>query len=241
MKRIALLLFASLTILLSSCGKDPQPDPIQFSILGDSYSAFKGYVDPSSNDIWYDTIPNDYSDVNSVEQMWWYKVANEMGWVIDKNNSFSGSLICNFWGYNSGPYYRHHSFIRRMDDLGNPDVILVFGGINDVLCGAWYGDYVYADWTEEQLEYYRPALAYLFDGLKQRYPSAKIYFLVDMWLYYDYDSNGQQFVESVHTIARHYGITCFDLNDIHKEWGHPTAQGMTDIATQVVSALKEVY
>ena len=127
-----------------------------------------------------------------------------------------------------------------MDDLGNPNVIFVFGGINDVLSGAWCSDYVYADWTEGQLEYYRPALAYLFDGLKRRYPTAKIYFLVDMWLN-DYDPEGQRFVESVHTIARHYGIGCFDLYDIHKDWSHPNAQGMTDIAIQVVSALKEAY
>ena len=244
MRRKLYLLIVAATLLLASCGKDPIPgedpvdEPVRFSVLGDSYSTFVGYVDPESNDVWYDTMPNNHTDVTSVEQMWWYKVANEMGWVMDKNNSFSGALICNFWGYNSGSYYRHHSFIRRMDNLGDPDVILVFGGINDVVHGAYSGEFVYSDWTEGQLENYRPALAYLFDGLKRLYPTAKVYFMVDMWLY-DYDPEGQRFVESVHTIARHYGIGCFDLYDIQKSWGHPSAQGMVDIATQVVSALME--
>ena len=64
---------------------------------------------------------------------------------------------------------------------------------------------------------------------------AKIYFLADM----DLSSvDMQTFVESVHIIASHYGIDCIDLYDIKKDWAHPTAEGMTDIARQVVMALR---
>ena len=232
------ILIASLIVLLSSCGKDPLPEEIHFSILGDSYSAFEGYVYPDSNDIWYSLPPYNLIDVTSVEDMWWYKVAEEMGWVLDKNNSFSGSLICNFYGYNAGPYYSPHSFIRRMDNLGNPDVVFIFGGTNDVWNGAYHGDYVYSDWTEGQLEQYRPALAYLFENLKQLYPKARLYFLVDTGLSATVD--GQEFVESAHTIARHYRIECIDLHGIEKDWAHPDAEGMTTIARQVVMALRSI-
>lgn len=225
--------------LLGACGKDPLPDPdetpLRFSILGDSFSAFEGYVDPETNDPWYCPPPHNNIDVTCVEDMWWYKVAEEMGWTLEKNNSFSGSLICNFWGYNSGPYYSPHSFIRRMDDLGNPDVIFVFGGTNDVWNGAYSGEYVYADWTESQLEQYRPALAYLFYNLERLYPYASIYFLVDMDLS---TLDVQQFVESVNTIALHYRVKCINLYGIHKDWAHPNRQGMIDIAEQVVAALR---
>lgn len=231
-------LFVSIAALLSSCGKDPIPQDIHFSVLGDSYSTFEGYVDPETNDVWYQLPPNNFIDVMSVEDMWWYKVAAETGWALEKNNSFSGSLISNFWGYNSGPYYGPHSFIRRMDDLGDPDVIFVFGGANDVWNGAYCGEYVYSDWTEGQLEQYRPALAYLFDHLERHYPEAKIYFLVDMDLS---TTDMEQFVESVHTIARHYRINCIDLYDIQKDWAHPNAQGMSDIAAQVVAALRKSF
>ena len=221
--------------MLGSCGKD-EPQETYFSILGDSYSAFEGSVYPESNDIWYSLPPNNLIDVTSVEEMWWHKVATEMGWVLDKNNSFSGSLICNFYGYNAGPYYGPHSFIRRMDNLGDPDVIFIFGGTNDVWNGAYHGDFVYSGWTEGELEQYRPALAYLFDNLKRLYPKAKLYFMVDMGLT---DSvGGQEFVESVHFIARHYGVDCIDLNDIHKSWAHPNAEGQDNIARQVVKALR---
>ncbi|MCR4681241.1 MAG: SGNH/GDSL hydrolase family protein [Bacteroidales bacterium] len=239
MKKATLVLLA-LTLLMSACKKHTDLKEIHFSILGDSFSAFKGYVDPDSNDAWYCPPPNNNINVTQVEQMWWHKVATEMGWILDKNNSFSGSLICNFWGYNAGPYYSPHSFIRRMDNLGDPDVIFIFGGTNDVWNGAYYGDFVYSDWTERQLEEYRPALAYLFENLKQLYPKAIVYLMIDTSLT-DYDHTGQIFVESAHTIARHYGIDCIDLHDIHKKWAHPDAEGQNDIAEQVIDYLENEF
>lgn len=241
MKKIAFLFAIAMSVVMSSCVKPELPgtnsSEVRFSILGDSFSTFEGYVEPDSNDVWYCPPPYNLIDVTSVEQMWWHKVATEMKWVLDKNNSFSGSLICNFWGYNAGPYYSPHSFIRRMDNLGNPDVIFVFGGTNDVWNGAYCGEFVYSDWTEGQLEQYRPAMAYLLENLNRLYPKAKIYFLVDMDLC-DYDYTGQRFVESVHEIARHYHVECIDLHGIHTNWAHPNAEGQDDIARQVIEALQ---
>ncbi len=232
MKKITLALFA-LALLLSSCTKPNDPKEIHFSILGDSFSTFEGYVTPDTNDVWY----YERIGVTSVEQMWWHKMATEMEWILDKNNSFSGSLICNFWGFNAGLYYKPHSFINRMDNLGDPDVIFIQGGTNDVWNGAYHGEFVYSDWTEGDLEYYRPALAYLFENLKQLYPKAIVYLMIDTSLA-DFDQTGQLFVESAHTIARHYGIDCIDLHDIHKEWAHPDAEGQNDIAEQVLDYLE---
>lgn len=228
------LLIGALAFVLSACVKPTES--IRFSILGDSFSAMEGTVYPDSNDVWYVHEPTISTDVTLTEQMWWYKVATETGWTLDRNNSFSGSLICNFWGYNAGPYYGPHSFLRRMDDLGNPDVIFVFGGTNDVHNGAYCGDYVYSEWTEGQLECYRPALACLFDNLKQNYPKAKTYFLVDMWLY-DYDANGERFVESVQRIARRCDVECIELYGIERMYGHPNKSGQAAIAGQVIEAL----
>lgn len=226
MKRVIGILAATLTvILMSACGKDPDvPKDICFSVLGDSYSTFQGYVDPETNVVWsyYDTI-----GINKVEQMWWWQVAEGMGWTLDHNNSFSGSLICNM---NYANWYGPHSFLRRMDDLGNPDVILVFGGTNDVWDEAPMGDFVYENWTEEELCEFRPALACLFSGLQQLYPQATIYFMADSDL-------GDEFMESVHIIANYYGVGCIDLYGIKKWWLHPNAEGMASIARQVMRVL----
>lgn len=240
MKHKLLFFLASLTLLVSSCVKDPEPNPIsRFSVLGDSFSSFKGYVDPAVNDVWvyYDTI-----GVTEPEQMWWYQVAVETGWTMEKNNSFSGSLICN---YDALEYFGPHSFIRRMDHLGNPDVIFVFGGTNDVIFKVPLGDYVYADWTEEQLCTFRPAMAYLFSGLKRLYPLAEIYFMVDMELCIDDVSldneTRRDFIDSMHHIANHYNVNCIDISGIRKSWWHPNAMGQEDIARQVLEVMRNDF
>ena len=224
-RSIVLLLF---TIVLVSCEKEPTE--IHFSILGDSYSAFEGYVDPEDNDYWayYPEI-----GVTEPSQMWWYQVAEATGWILEKNNSFSGSLVCNL---DPNHYYGAHSFIRRMDDLGDPDVIFVFGATNDAFAETPLGDYVYADWTDEQLCTFRPGLAYLYDNLKQLYPQAKLYFLVDM----DLCSGGvsveirDAFIESIHVVSSHYDVNCIDIEKIRKDWWHPNAKGQKDIAKSVL-------
>lgn len=64
MKKLTLLIATA--ILMSACVKTKEPT--RFSILGDSYSAFDGYVDPDTNDpyIHYPQI-----GVTGIEQMWW--------------------------------------------------------------------------------------------------------------------------------------------------------------------------
>ena len=236
MKRsLRILVLVGLMGLMSACVKDPVwPHELRFSVLGDSYSTFKGYVDPETNDLWtdYDSI-----GVTDVSQMWWHQVATEMGWSLELNNSFSGSLICNM---NAANYYGPYSFLRRMDHLGNPDVIFIFGGTNDVWDGAPLGDYIYADWTEEQLCTIRPAVAYMLDWLKQQHPNARLYFMIDL----DFCSGGipeetrVAFIESMHVITNHYGVECIDLHDVKKTWWHPNAEGQASIARQMIELLR---
>ena len=147
--------------------------------------------------------------------------------------------MCNYDYVN---YYGQYSFIRRMDDLGHPDVIFIFGATNDACAHnddgpvVSLGDYIYSDWTEEQLCDFRPALAYLFDHLKTRYPKAKLYFLLDMNL----GTGGvteirrAEFLSSIHRIANHYDVDCIDLTGIHKSQWHPNAEGQKDIAEHVL-------
>lgn len=64
MKKLTLLIIAA--ILMTACVKTKEPP--RFSILGDSYSTFEGYVDPDTNHVW-----ENYAQigVTDVEQMWW--------------------------------------------------------------------------------------------------------------------------------------------------------------------------
>ena len=212
-----------------SCSKDPIEKGTSFSILGDSYSTFEGFVTPESNDVWYNLPPDNYINVTDVSQMWWWQVQKAMNWKLDHNNSFSGTLVCN---YDTTGYYEDHSFIKRADDLGNPDVIFVFGGTNDLWQNAPLGNFQYDDWTDENLCLFRPGLAFLCAKLKRNYPTAKIYFMIDMQL-------GQEIINSFHTIIAHYQMDYVDLYDIEKDWGHPTANGMASIANQVIAVIQK--
>lgn len=221
---IAMFIFPFIT---TSCHKDPVQKDICFSILGDSYSTFEGHVTPSSNDVWYKLPPHNFIDVTDVRQMWWHQVQDSLNWELDRNNSFSGSVLCN---YDTTSYYGPHSFIRRADDLGTPDVILVFGGTNDLWQNAPLGDFQYDDWTDEDLCSFRPGLAYLCQKLKTVYPFATVYFMIDMGL-------GQELTDSFHTVIEHYQMNYVDLYDIEKDWGHPTAAGMKSIASQTIAVI----
>ncbi|MDE6466754.1 MAG: SGNH/GDSL hydrolase family protein, partial [Duncaniella sp.] len=95
------------------------------AILGDSYSTFENYVEPSSNEVWYFSSGRDYTDVKDVRETWWQVLAREHGYKIGINNSYSGSTVCRT-GYR-GEDYTDRAFITRMSNLGTPAIILIFG------------------------------------------------------------------------------------------------------------------
>lgn len=96
------------------------------SILGDSYSTYEDYLQPDTNAVWYFKRKNSDNDVSSVSQTWWYRLIKENGYKLCVNNSFSGSTVCNT-GYQKKDY-SDRSFVTRMNNLGCPDVIIIFGG-----------------------------------------------------------------------------------------------------------------
>ncbi len=201
------------------------------TIFGDSYSTYEGYLTPDTMETWYfkGTPDPRRTDVASVRQTWWWQVIQRMGWKLERNNSYSGSTICNT-GYNDADY-THRSFMTRHDNLGNPDVILLFGATNDTWCGAPIGEFKYAEWKRADLYTFRPALAWLLEHMQDRYPTAQIYFIRNSDLKDIINS-------SIDTICDHYGIKVIKLHDIDKTAGHPNVRGMQQIADQVVAALR---
>lgn len=221
MKRLLTLL--ALSGLLSVSIMNAQK---KISILGDSYSTFKGYVEPDTNLVWY---PADKNDVVKVEQTWWYRFLHNYGFRLEKNNSYSGSTICNT-GYRKEDY-SDRSFITRMDKLGNPDIIFIFGCTNDSWAGSPIGEYKYSDWTQADLYHFRPAMALLLKGIQEFYPNADIYFVLNSEL-------KESINESVYTICKHYEVPVITLYDIDKQRGHPSIAGMKAISEQIHAFLE---
>lgn len=195
------------------------------SVLGDSYSTFEDYVTPSTNELWYYAKNSSQNtNVTDVTQTWWHQVISENGWRLCINNSYSGATI-SYTGYN-GNDYSARSFNTRMDNLGCPDIIFVFGATNDSWAGAPIGNYKYKDITKSDLYSFRPAMAYLVERMKKHYINTEIYFLLNDGLSSDINS-------SFKTICEHYGVPVIELKNIHKISGHPSVEGMRQIADQV--------
>ena len=216
---IALLLTSSMAIAQTK----------SVSILGDSYSTYEGYLTPETNAIWYhiDNAPKK-TDVTSVTQTWWHRLISQKGWRLCQNNSYSGATICHT-GYD-GNDYSSRSFVSRMNNLGCPDVIFIFGATNDSWAHSPIGEYKYDNITGADLWTFRPAMAHMLHWMQERYVNTDIYFILN-------DGLSSDISNSVRTICQHYGIKCIELHDIHKLSGHPSVQGMQQIAEQVATAI----
>lgn len=219
MKKVlfTLLMFAA-TIAVSAQTK-------KVSILGDSYSTYKGII-PSNYSTFY---PDANNDVSSVDQTWWSLYIKAKGYQLEKNDSWGGTTICGT-GYGRMDSSRSN-FISRVDSLGNPDIIFVFGGTNDAWANSPVGEYQYSDWTKDDCKNFRPALACLLDMLQKRYPKASIYSILNSEL-------REPINESFREICKHYNVQLIELHDIEKQNGHPSVSGMKSICDQLLEAIK---
>lgn len=223
MRKVALF-----TVAVIACIAVQAQSKRGISILGDSYSTFKGYVLPDTNYVWYPQEKAENNDVQDVRQLWWHQMIREHGYRLCQNNSFSGATICHT-GY-KGDDYSDRSFCTRLRYLGSPDVILVFGGTNDSWAKSPIGDFQYGNWQKSDLYHFRPAMAYLLANLQNYYPGTEVYVIINTEL-------SEEVTSSMKTICDHYNVKYIQLVDIEKQWGHPSQKGMKAIADQVAAAL----
>lgn len=199
------------------------------SILGDSYSTYRGFVLPDTNYVWYPRDSVQHNDVMNVRQTWWHQFLRKGNFRLCQNNSFSGATICHT-GYN-GDDYSDRSFVTRVPFLGSPDIIIVFGGTNDSWAKSPIGNFQYEGWTRDDLYGFRPAMAYMLSSLLDHYPGVDIYVVINTDL-------SAEVTTSMKTISDHYGIRWIQLHDIDKQWGHPSQLGMRQIADQLTQIIQ---
>ena len=217
--------FWAILVLFTAAAVSGWGAELRISILGDSYSTFKGAI-PAGNSIWY---PNKRADVTQVEECWWHLVITELNAKLEKNESWSGSTVCHtgYRGRNAGWF----SFEARTGRLGNPDLILICGATNDSWANSPIGEYKWSAWTAQDLFYFRPALAKMLADIKTLYPDAKVFFILN-------DKLKPVINDSVHEICKYYHVPCIDLQNIDKQSGHPSVKGMRQIADQVLKAIR---
>lgn len=204
------------------------------SILGDSYSTYKGWI-PKDYEAWYaDSGTSAPNDVTDVEQTWWHMLCKEKNFELLQNCSYSGSTVCNT-GY--VPILAAHiSFIKRMgrelgpEQLPKSQVLIVFGGTNDFWAGSPVGTIQYEEWTPADLKKFAPAFCYMMSKLKEWNPDTGIYNVVN-------DEISDEMKKIMAEVCEHYQITNIELTGIEKENGHPNRIGMRQIKEQIAKIL----
>lgn len=199
------------------------------SVLGDSYSTYENFL-PEGNRVWYhEPCLLEKTDVTDVTQTWWHLLCQKRGFKLDTNNSYSGATICNT-GYDAKDY-TDRSFITRANNLGCPDIILVFGGTNDSWANSPLGEMKHEGYTKQDLFSFRPAVSYLARYLVKRYPNTDVYFILNTDLKPEIGQATQEACER-------WGAKMITLQNISKKSGHPDAAGMREIARQVSAHVK---
>ena len=205
-------------------------------ILGDSYSTFKGYI-PEGYAFYYSENERPETDVRKVSETWWHQVIEETGSNLVLNNSWSGSTI-GYTGYNNVDCSESSSFIYRFKKLCDDgffeeneiNTVFVFGGTNDNWADVPFGEEKYADWKKEDLYKVFPAVSYFLKILKEKLPDAKIYVLINTEL-------KPEVVKCLKSACNHYSLQYIQFENITKNSGHPTIQGMIDIKNKVLEEL----
>lgn len=191
-----------------------------FSILGDSYSTYEGYI-PKEYPSWYGAWDE---NVQSVEDTWWYKLSDNLGMQLLCNCSYSGSTVCTT-GYEDVKDPNQAFVIRMKDYFGEknisdmkPDILFVEGGINDSYANSPIGEVQYANWTKEDLKKALPAFCYMLDYLKTYNPNVRIICLFSFTVSLEIETG---YLEA----CEHYGIEYLVFPSGELNNGHPTTKG----------------
>lgn len=207
----------------------------RFSVLGDSISTFKGVTKDDPN-TFYGSRQIEVGGFSGVEDTWWMRVINGLGGVFERDNAFAGSCVADGYGLGRGM-----SSIQRTDALGSPDVILIFGGANDLGFGV-----------SEQM--FRQAYSLMLSRLCARYPQAEIWCgtlingrkVIDSEPYFMGEEPGkplEPFSSIIRECAAAAGAGLVDMAASGLIYDtidgcHPTAGGMAQLAGLWLKAIK---
>ena len=204
-------------------------------IIGDSYSTFKDMI-PEGYAAYYSEEgmnPNVSVTKMQLSDTWWMKFINATGVELALNNSWSGSTV-SYTG-RGGDCSRTSSYIFRYRQLiengffekNGITTVIVFGGTNDSWINVPLGELKYDDFKEEELFSAIPAISYLMGRIKSDLPRTKILFIANCDI-------KEEIISAILKAGEHYGVDTIALHDVHKDNGHPTPLGMTDICKQVL-------
>ncbi|MBQ9794955.1 MAG: prolyl oligopeptidase family serine peptidase, partial [Clostridia bacterium] len=248
----------------AGCGKqEPKPESFDgkvISILSASTSTFEGYtpVADGFNLDHRDRYPQD-NLLTHVNDTWWMQTIQELNAKLGINDSWAGSQVLNTQDTNSGDLGPDAAMasitrIKNLGSNGTPDVILFFGGGNDMGRGVALGSFDPAtaptevDLTATKWESFADAYVAAIMRLQYFYPEAKI---LAMTTYpmpsYVTQAKLDKYGPVVQAICEHYGVEYLSLQDCGVTFEmlpddiHPNAEGMDYITAAVVEKLTDTF
>lgn len=226
------------------------------SILGDSISTFAGYIPTAdgSNLEHLARYPQDnlLTDVNDT---WWMQVIHALDAKLGINDSWRGSTVSGAASVTSGVSGEKSSMsnlqcIQNLGSNGTPDVILFYGGTNDLARVSKLGafdpktapdavDLTTAKWDNLADAYVQTLLR-----LRHTYPNAVIVAMLPTYTasYYSNEKLAKA-NEMLSAVCEHYGVPYVDLRycgittDDLPDGIHPNATGMDFISHGVLDVL----
>lgn len=200
-----------------------------FSILGDSYSTFQGWI-PEGNSCYYPN-PESVDDVLQVEQTWWHQLMRRRALKLLRNESYSGATVCTQVREPQPPEssftVRAHYLKEFKDENGlGPELIILFGCTNDSWLDRKVGQVKFENRSAEDLDAVLPAYCETLEVLQREHPGATVVCVINTDL-------KPEICRGILDAAAHYGAVVVELANIDKQNGHPSALGMGQIADQV--------
>ena len=229
------------------------------SILGDSISTFQGYI-PEADGVnlrHFYTYPSERL-LDDANETWWMQVINQLGGQLGVNESWSGTRFSNYSSRNEQKVGKDvcMSSITRIKNLGSngtPDVILVYGGTNDVGNRVDLGVFkpekapTEVDLDAIMWDDFCKAFTAAIMRLQHFYPDAEIYIMLPTHTEYFGEANFTPYLNVMQEVCDHYGIETIDLrksgiNLNHLPDGvHPNEDGMDLITDEVIKNMMHTH
>lgn len=208
------------------------------SFLGDSISTYKGYI-PNGYTYFYSDI------VLTLGETWWKMTQEQLGCKLGINNSYSGTCVLKRYGpNNSSETLVRLEKCRRHDQI-NPDILVVYMGMNDVLVNP----------AEVTVDEFNTAYHNMINNIYSLYPDVQLFICtLGYEVNYRTKPNLEQhllqkeaFNKVIADCAKEYNIplidfaSAFSSTDYLVDTVHPNASGMIELSKIAVKTIKEYY
>jgi len=227
-----------------------------FSIMGDSISTFAGYIPTADgfNRTHLARYPQD-NLLTDVYATWWMQAIVDLDAKLGINDSWRGATVSGAHPVTSGDTGENAAMsnlvrIQNLGSNGTPDVILFYGGTNDIAHVSKIGSFDLesapstVDLTTMKWDNLADAYSHTLLRMKHYYPDAIILALLPTYTasYYS-DARLAQANETLVDICEYYGVPYIDLRDCGitaddlPDGIHPGEHGMDLITAAVIDAL----